>query len=319
MTDERELLLRRVVVPTPVGHVVVRAGRREGGPATILLHGAAGAWTTWTPLIAASDCTPDRLHDVVAVDLPGWGESGSAGGIGRVEDMTDAVAAVARALGHSSWRVVGHSLGGVIALDLAARHPRETRGVLLVSPSGAGVLEAVRRPVRRGLALPWFAGMLTIMRALAPLGRVGTAVVRAFARLRALPLLTAPLFAGRVDPSVVAAFGREVRPAAFARAARLAAAYDETAWRRIVSPVRTVRGARDVFAGATDAAALRALIPGVRAQRLAGTGHFAHIERPDAVLAALGELDRAGGGSGRTTGGAGRVARRDGRKVRSAG
>lgn len=288
--DERLLGLTRTVLRTRVGDVVVRSGRRRGDTATILLHGAAGSWTTWTPLLAASDRTQTPLTDIVAPDLPGWGESGTLAGVSCVEDLTDAVADVAASLGYPSWRVVGHSLGGVLALDLAARRPAETTAVALVSSSGIGVLDAVPHPVRGGMALPGFAGMLFAMRALALLGRNGhrgRAVVRALARCGALPVLTAPLFAGRVDPSVVAAFGGDVRPAAFAAAARIAASYDESVWRGIRCPVRSVRGTRDVFAAERDTAAFADLIEDFDEIRLADAGHFAHIERPDAVLALL--------------------------------
>ncbi len=158
-TDGTALGLQRLVVPTSVGEVVVHADRRAGGPATLLLHGAAGSWTTWTPLIAASALGTDApLTDIVALDLPGWGESGGFGRIRSVEEVADAVVEVARALGYSSWRIVGHSLGGFIALDVAARHPAATVGVTLVSATGTGVLDAIRRPLRGGRALPWFAG-----------------------------------------------------------------------------------------------------------------------------------------------------------------
>ena len=138
-TDGEALGLRRLVVPTSVGEVVVRAGRESGGPATILLHGAAGSWTTWTPLIAASDLSSAPLTDVIALDLPGWGESGGFDRVRCVEDVSDAVAEVARALGYSSWRLVGHSLGGFIALDVASRYPDATLGVTLISATGTGV------------------------------------------------------------------------------------------------------------------------------------------------------------------------------------
>ena len=292
-TDGAALGLRRLVVPTSVGEVVVRSGREAGGPATILLHGAAGSWTTWTPLVAASDLSGAPLTDVVALDLPGWGESGGFERVPSVEHLSDAVAEVARALGYSSWRIVGHSLGGFVALDVAARHPHSTLGVTLVSATGTGVLEAIRRPVRGGRALPWFAGMLLTMRILAVLDRAsaplsaGTRLVRLLGRLEGLGALSSPLFAGRVHPSVPAAFADEVRPSAFACAARLAADYEERTWTGIRCPVRSVRGSRDVFAGETDAAAFLSLIPGFSEVRLADAGHFAHVERPDAVLAAV--------------------------------
>ncbi|MGZ8805301.1 MAG: alpha/beta fold hydrolase [Microbacterium sp.] len=284
-TDGATLGLRRLVVPTSVGEVVVRTGREAGGPATILLHGAAGSWTTWTPLLAASDLTPAPLQDVVVLDLPGWGESGRFDRVGSVDDMSDAVVEVARALGYSNWRVVGHSLGGFIALDLAARYPDATLGVTLVSSTGRGTVDAIRRPLRGGRALPWFAGMLLSMRLLALVR--GAGIVRLLRRLGGLRALSSPLFAGEVHPSVIAAFADEVRPAAFTRAARLAAAYEERTWSAIRCPVRSVRGARDVFAGEADAGAFVALIPDFGEVRLHDAGHFANIERPDAVLTTI--------------------------------
>ncbi len=289
-TDGAALGLRRLTVPTSIGDVVVHAGREAGGPATILLHGAAGSWTTWTPLIAASGLgIGARLTDVVALDLPGWGESGTLRRARTVEDVSDAVVDVARALGYSSWRLVGHSLGGFVALDVAARHPESTAGVTLVSSTGRGVLDAIRRPLRGGLRLPWFAGMLLTMRVLALFSRAGAAFVRLLGRLGWLRALSSPLFSRAVHPSVTAAFADELRPAAFARAARLAADYEERTWTGIRCPVRSVRGSRDVFAGETDAAAFFWLIPDFREVRLADAGHFANVERPDAVLAAVGD------------------------------
>lgn len=290
--DDAALGLRRVVVPTSVGEVVVRTGRETGRPATILLHGAAGSWQTWAPLIVASDLSGAPLTDIVAIDLPGWGETAASEPVRSVADMSDAVAEVGRALGHLHWRIVGHSLGGFVALDVAARHPDATDAVTLVSASGVAVLDAIRRPVRGGRVLPWFAGMLLLMRTFAVLGGVGVAVIRLVHQLGLLPTLAAPLFAKPAHPAVTAALGGDIRPVAFARAARLAADYPERTWTAIRCPVRSVRGVRDVFAGETDAAAFVALIPDIHEQRLPDAGHFAHIERPDAVLAAISSSTR---------------------------
>lgn len=284
-SDGETLGLRRLVVPTSLGEVVVRAGRESGGPAMILLHGAAGSWTTWTPLIAASDLSSAPLADVLALDLPGWGESSGADRVRSVEDMSDAVVEVARALGYSSWRLVGHSLGGFVALDVAARYPEATLGVTLISATGTGVIDAVRRPLRGSLALPWFSGMLLTMRALALFRAMG--VVRLLDRLGWMRALSSPLFAGAVHPTVIAAFATELRPRTFARAARLAADYEERTWTGVACPVRSVRGARDVFAGESDAAALVTLLPDFGEVRLRDAGHFANVERPDAVLTAI--------------------------------
>lgn len=285
--DEHALGLGRVEVDTALGPVVVRAGREAGGPATILLHGAAGSWSTWSPLLREDDAHGATVNDVIAVDLPGWGETAlPASGVSSVGALSDAVAAVARALGYTAWRVVGHSLGGFVALDLAVREPAATIRVDLVSATGAAVVEAVRQPVAGGRRLPWFSGMLAGMHALAATGGAGTAVLRRLNRVGALAPLLAPLFGRRreLSRSVVDALAAEVRPDAFLVATRAAAAYDLHAWRSIVCPVRSIAGDRDVFVGRDDAAILTALIPDLETRRLSGVGHFAAVERPDAVL-----------------------------------
>ncbi|MFD1713158.1 alpha/beta fold hydrolase [Amnibacterium flavum] len=282
--------LRRVVIDTIAGPVVVRTGRETGGPATILLHGAAGSWTTWTPLLAESDLEERPLRDVIAFDLPGWGES-------PLPDRADpdvgllstAVAEAARALGYESWNVLGHSLGGFVALDLAVAEPTATLSVGLVSGTGAGEIDAITRPIRGGLRLPWFSGMLVAMRVLRLLGPAGTGLVRLLHRVGALTPLASPLFVDprSVDPTVIEALAVEVRPKSFVLAARAAARYDQQRWRSIGCRVRSVRGERDVFVGEHDSDTFAALIPDFHETLLHGAGHFAAIERPGAVLAEL--------------------------------
>jgi pimeloyl-ACP methyl ester carboxylesterase len=271
---------------------VVRVGPKTGPVGTVLLHGAAGSWTTWTPLLRAASRVGTPLPNIVAVDLPGWGESPTpAGGI-DIAPLTDAVRQVAEALGYERWVVVGHSLGGAIALDVAARFPDRTDAVLLVSPLGGAVLDAVRRPIRGGAGLPWFAGMLLAMRVLAALGPLARPLLRGLRRLGALRWLSSPLFAdpARVDESVSAALADEIRPASFVAAARAAARYDESVWRGIRCPVRAVRGARDVFVGPDDGDHLATLLADVEETVMQGAGHFAAVEQPGTVGAVLRDL-----------------------------
>jgi len=288
VTDETRLGLERAVVETSLGPVVVRSGRRTGETATVLVHGAAGSWTTWTPLISYADHRGLPLTDLVIPDLPGWGESADPewGAVG-VDDYANALAEVATTLGYRRWRIIGHSLGGLLALATAVRAPDATASVVLVSPTGPAVIDAVRRPVRGGLRLPWFAGMLVAMRVLAAIGSVG--VVRALRAFGMLRLLAAPLFADRaaIDESVIDAFADELRPAAFVHAARAAAGYDLGAFAGIRRPVRSVRGQNDAFSSASDSAWFARTIPDFREIRVPGAGHFAAIEAPGVVLQAI--------------------------------
>lgn len=296
--------LSRIVVPTGAGTVVFRTGRRSSGAdpvATVLLHGAAGTWTTWLPLLAACDRAGAPLRDLVIPDLPGWGAS--PGPAPSPAALARAVAEVARAAGYRRWTVVGHSLGGIVALELAARHRAETLAVGLVSPSGAGVRDAVLRPLRGGRRLAPFAGMLLAMRLLRGLGRGAPPLLRALRATGVLRLLAAPLFHSPVDRSVTDALADEIRPASFVAVAEAVPRVDTASWRRIRVPVRSIRGLRDVFARADDDAVLAELVPDLVTTVLPDAGHFAHVERPAATLAALAlplglAPTDAGGGSG---------------------
>lgn len=298
-TDSRMLGLGTSRIGTAIGPVTVRHGRQTvpgatgSGTATILLHGAAGSWTTWTPLISAADRSPDgTFADLVIPDLPGWGDSALPldADTETIESLAAAVAEIALTLGYRRWRVIGHSLGGFVALELAASRPRQTTFVGLVSATTFGVIDSVRHPVTRFAALPAFTALLGVMRALAACGAAGRTLAAGLHRLGLLRPLVAPLFSAvhRIDRSVVAALAAEARPRSFALAADRAGRYDaERSWARIECPVRSVHGDRDVFVGADDDRRLAAALTDLDVTVLAGTGHFGHVERPAETFKAL--------------------------------
>jgi pimeloyl-ACP methyl ester carboxylesterase len=291
--DERMLGLRTSRVPTLLGPVTVRHGRRSGAEATVLLHGAAGSWTTWTPLIRTADLTTTHaVTDLIIPDLPGWGDSPAPDDIDAVgvESLAAAVADVARFLGYDRWRVVGHSLGGFVALELAASQPDRTTHVGLVSATTYSVIESAGRPLARFGVLPGFIALLGVMRVLSKLPSGGRGLISGVHRLRLLRLLVAPLFFGiaRIHPSVVAALTTEARPLSFALAADRAARYDaDRSWARIRCPVRSVHGDHDVFVTVADDQRLAAVLADFSVRVLPGTGHFAHIERPNAAITGI--------------------------------
>ncbi|MFI6811743.1 alpha/beta fold hydrolase [Nonomuraea sp. NPDC050328] len=106
--------------------------RRGSGPALILVHGIGHHWQAWRPVL-------DRLaehHDVIAVDLPGFGRSpGLPAGVPyTAESLADAVESFCALLGVREPHVAGNSLGGYIALELASRGGVSTATAL--SPAG---------------------------------------------------------------------------------------------------------------------------------------------------------------------------------------
>lgn len=273
----------RVVVPTALGDVVVNAAPCSAAPsptATVLLHGAAGSWTTWLPLIRAAHNTGEPLQNVIALDLPGWGDSGNLPRGTTVEDMVDVVAHIARKLGFVDWHVIGHSLGGHLALTLAARYPERTLSVNAISTTGPGALAVLRNPVRNFRTLPLLAGMLGAMRFLAAIGPAGGALIRVLHRARLFGPLSSPLFAQwrELDASVIDSLASEIRPHAFVHAAEAAARYDEREWSSIHCPVTLVRGERDAFVSADDDVWFAETLPQARQHSTVRAGHFAHVE-----------------------------------------
>ena len=110
----------------------VAAGPRDA-PLLVLVHGFTGSKENWLPLMRELS----RTHRVIAVDLPGWGESDRLAGAdyGPVAQAAR-LAAFIRALPQAPELVVGHSMGGQIVGLLAARHPETAPRIVLMSSAG---------------------------------------------------------------------------------------------------------------------------------------------------------------------------------------
>jgi pimeloyl-ACP methyl ester carboxylesterase len=109
----------------------VLAHHRSGsGPPLLLVHGVGSQWQMWRPVLAALE----REREVVAVDLPGFGDSPPLDAEPTVEALAGAVAAFAAEAGLERPDVAGNSLGGGIALVLGARGLART--VCALSPIG---------------------------------------------------------------------------------------------------------------------------------------------------------------------------------------
>lgn len=101
-------------------------------PALIFLHYFGGSSRSWTEVIAR--LAP--LYDCHALDLRGFGESDAQAQKGySVGDYADHVAASISESNVESYVLIGHSMGGKIALALAARRPMNLRSLVLLAPS----------------------------------------------------------------------------------------------------------------------------------------------------------------------------------------
>jgi pimeloyl-ACP methyl ester carboxylesterase len=124
--------LRLATVETPHGPIATaQAGR---GPVLLAVHGLGGTKASFLPTLALMS----RTHRVVAIDLPGFGDS-----VKPLRAAYDAryfaavLTDVLDALGVERAHVVGNSMGGRIALELALTEPRRVDRMVLLSPAMA--------------------------------------------------------------------------------------------------------------------------------------------------------------------------------------
>jgi pimeloyl-ACP methyl ester carboxylesterase len=122
----------------PRGRFIEVAGARihyldkGSGPAIVILHGLGGQMGNFTYALL------ERLTDefrVILMDRPGSGYSNRPpGATGRLTEQAATVAEFIRKLGLEQPLLVGHSLGGAIALGVALDHPEVVKGLALVAP-----------------------------------------------------------------------------------------------------------------------------------------------------------------------------------------
>src|SRR5215467_14108546 len=108
--------------------------RRGAGTPLVLVHGLAHRWQAWEPVL-------DELaehHDVIAVDLPGFGKSPvpAEGMPASVPDLAATLAKFLATLGVERPHLAGNSLGGAVAIELGAADT--ARSVTAFSPLGLG-------------------------------------------------------------------------------------------------------------------------------------------------------------------------------------
>lgn len=247
------------------------------GPPVLLLHGW-GAWSyLWRHDIPA---LVDAGWRVLAVDLKGHGFSDKPLGPGEytAEAMTRHAVEIMEALGigERGAAVIGQSMGGAIAIDLALRHPELVRRVALVNPVGLGRVRVM--PMARWAAMPALDPILPHL------------VTRRLIRWLLHFVHGTP---GHMSPHDVDEYWAPSRFPAYARAMR--ALLRDFDWstarlervRALRVPALVVLGGRDRLVD-SDASVIRAhLPPGARIVEVPAGGHAVNEELPAAVDAAL--------------------------------
>jgi pimeloyl-ACP methyl ester carboxylesterase len=245
--------------------------RGGSGPPLVLVHGLGLSWRSWQPVFDALEFR----HDVVAIDLPGFGESPPLpdGAAPTPTRLADAVESELDRLSLRAPAVVGNSLGGWVALELA-RRGRAARAVA-ISPSG------LESPPKRALVIALNELMRLRARFGAPLGRWLTAPALArvmlFGGLRSQPWRLSPGAAVRDLHD----FGYSP---GFQSTVRSTIATSAPMWLgEIRVPVRVAYGTLDLMLGVFTAPRFAAAIPGAELVPLPAVGHVPMLDDPELV------------------------------------
>ena len=255
----------------------VRYVRKGRGPVLILLHGLGSSIYTWADVIPALA----RDHDVVAADLPGFGGSDIPDELASSVLPTTVLGLMDR-LGISRATLAGNSLGGAVAVVLAARHPERVRRLVLIDSAGYN-LELSKRPMILRLV-----GLAPVAAALDALPMRRWLVARALHQVFYDP--------ARVTPEKVEEYLAPLaRPGAREAVRSLLNDRSGFGLPALVSEVRVptlvVWGRNDRWVPVSDADRFAAAIPGARKVVLEDCGHIPQEERPAEIVHLLEEFD----------------------------
>ena len=140
----------------------VEAGDPDG-PLVVLLHGFPDFWYGWRRQVPA---LVDAGYRVVVPDQRGYNRSDKPRGVGSyaLPTLSADVAALVRAVGDGSARVVGHDWGGVVAWDLALRRSGVVDRLAVLNAPHPGAFERRLRRDPRQLLRSWYAGLFQVPR-----------------------------------------------------------------------------------------------------------------------------------------------------------
>jgi pimeloyl-ACP methyl ester carboxylesterase len=254
-----------------------RAGR---GPVLVLLHGIAGTSATWEDVIPALA----ESHTVIAPDLLGHGDSAKPAGDYSLGNYANAVRDLLESLGLERATIVGHSLGGGVAMQFAYQYPERCQRLVLVASGGLGrevhaLLRAAALP-GANVVLPWLcvAGRRSVGRIVHALGRAG---LHASADLEE----TWRSFVSLEDPAARRAFLHTVRGIIDLGGQRVSAS--DRLYLAAELPTLVIWGEQDPLIPVRHAREAHERMPRSRLEIFPGAGHYPHRDCPERFASVL--------------------------------
>jgi pimeloyl-ACP methyl ester carboxylesterase len=261
-------------------------GGGEGSP-VVLLHGFGDTADCWRRVVPPLT----RDHRVVAIDIPPFGRSRGpelSNGTGLVDWYPDFFSALVEELGLDEVTLVGHSLGGAIAMHATLERPDRVGRLALIAPAGLGHGAPWWWHAVAGRPINW-AAFLRLPNPIA--GQAIKAGMRGFLEER---LLYDPRRLEDVIEHFVSLHGgRRQLEELLATGRALIPGYDGRLIERvgeIECPVTVIWGREDRLAPVDHADAFEAAVQHAQVHALERCGHYPQIERPSRVTELLEEL-----------------------------
>jgi pimeloyl-ACP methyl ester carboxylesterase len=261
-------------------------GRESGyliggeGPVLLLIHGMAGTCENWREVIEPLA----RRHTVIAPDLPGHGLSAGGSGDYSLGNLASGLRDLLLVLGHERATILGHSLGGGIAMQFSYQFPEMVERLVLVSSGGLGLEVS---PVLRAAALP---GADLFIAATATTGqKIGSAIGRGLLKVGMKPAAdvaeVARGYGSLAEPDRRKAFLATLRSVVGLEGQRVSAA--DRFYLAEEVPVLIVWGARDPIIPVGHGEEAHRVLPGSRLEVFDGVGHLPQVEQPSRFITVL--------------------------------
>lgn len=265
------------------------AAKRSAG-SVVLLHGVGNSGAVWGPVLPSiAEIASDlRLGPVVAPTLSPGLLSGDP------DDRTDAVTLLVeflRAVAAPPWRIIGHSMGGLLTGLILRTRPELVRQAVLVNSP----LPGVTRRLKGRDTLDRTGRALLALKALSQVTAFGRPRLPGFLRGPELVVVRNALRGFVHDPAALdgRVIGRAILSSRttdgvdFLRLARQLPEWEAEPF--TARPVTIVLGDRDPLVPASDFDAVRARYPEALVHVLPGCGHFALLELPASTVGAIRE------------------------------
>ncbi len=251
------------------------------GPPLLLIHGISSSAETWSEVLPGLG----ERNTVIAPDLLGHGSSAKPRGDYSLGAFASGVRDLLVALGHERATIVGHSLGGGVAMQFAYQFPERVERLVLVSSGGLG---REVHPMLRAATLPGSDWVLPVLAKTGALG-AGAAAARLLGRLGMPPSADvrgiADGFATLEDPETCRAFLHTARSIMDTGGQRVSAR--ERLYLAKHVPTLILWGERDPLIPVAHGRAAHELMPDSRLEIFEGAGHFPFRDEPGRFVSVL--------------------------------